>query len=226
MKQFFREIAAVAAKEFYCEIRSPKFIVSQIALVFILIAALFTAFKTRTQDVKTVSAFFQVVFYAVICSNQLNSFSAEKENGTAGFWRQIFTPTGYICGKLLYNAVINYFFGIIITAGVFGLFYNYGFSVLLVFGFSAIAAAAFSACLTFPAVLCAGSAGKSGLFPFAAFPVALPAIISCEDILCGILQSPAGKIPVDDLIFVLSFSGVMAGVSMILYSAVLRYPEE
>ena len=228
MPKIAREVAAVVVKEFLHEIRSPAGVISQFALVVIFVSAAFVVHRQRTPDVSVVAAIFWLIYYAVSCGNQLNAFSGEKDNGTAGFWRQIFSPTGYLCGKMTYNVVKNYFFGVVISLASVTLFYGGGFAASAVFGFTAVIAVAFAAGMTFPAVLCAGAAGKNGLFPFVAFPIVLPVIMVGNDMFCELLATSGmtTNFPFEETVFLLAYSGVIAGISLIVYPLISRYPDE
>lgn len=213
------DLARNIRKDFAIEFRS-RYAVS-IAFAFAFIATVATsialggvALTARVQA----SLLWIIVFFAAM-NGLAHAFTREEEQETSRFLRLHASPDAVLTAKLVFNtALLAGIESLVIP--LFVLFLQ--MRIVSVPSFAAIAAAGclcLASVVTILAAIVAKAGGRGALFTVIAFPVVIPALW----VLIGATaraQERGDIFDASSLLFLLAFSGVMTGVSYLLFEHV------
>jgi heme exporter protein B len=218
---FSSKAAAVAAKELRSEFRR-RYSLSAL-LLFLLTTIVFAAFSIsgETASPKFASALYWIIMFFAGLAGLEKTFVAEFERSTVLFLKLYCPPSAIYFGKLFYNVIIAIALSLL-SVPLFFLFIRSQscvspamFLVVSLLGSCGLATAS-----TIVSAIIARAGSRNALFPILAFPLLLPLLLIASDATQTTFYSAAADDFTENLALIVSYIGIVAPVSYLLFEFV------
>lgn len=209
-------IARNLRKDFKIEFRN-RFAIN-ISFSFAIIATLAISLSTGGVPLSaTVHAIlFWIIMFFCAMSGLAHIFIREEEQDTSLFLRINSKPETIYLSKLIFNVLIFFLLQVAITPLYVFLLQVEISSPLFFIVTVAFGGLSISSSVTILAAVVAKSGGKGSLFTVISFPIILPVLWVAISATVDSLEKTVG-IAINNLVFLLAFSGVMVALSYILF---------
>lgn len=218
--KLLQSIYGILYKELLIEFRTKYSISALLLFILTTVAVVMMSVGTESKSPELISGLLWLIIFFGAMTGLSRSFVSEEESGTSLFLKLNTDSLGIYFGKLMYNIMLN----LVVTslAGILllsaeNIIIRQPISLVISLLFSSIAISSGS---TIISVIISKAGAKGAIFPVLSFPVLLPILFLGIDLTINCIAGNTS--PLNDIIFLIAYSGVMIAGSVLLFDFVWK----
>lgn len=217
---YINQILSIMMKDLRSEFRT-RFAISSVFL-FVLVTVTMIIFSLRGENISNseLSGLLWITFFFGSMTGLSKSFVSEEERQTSLFLKICLPSFAVYFGKLLFNIILSLSINIISSIMFYFLLDFVPGSLLIFILILILSSIGIGSSTTIISAIISKANNRGAIFPILSFPVLLPLILLGIEATTKALEDSSLSTVQNDLLILLSFSGVIIPVSYILFDFV------